>query len=142
MSVVLAIAGILTLGFAVNVVLKLSYSLLFFVGGKPVLWIVTVTFVGVAVWALSAVVGWSVSVPAWACATALLMNRHPAKERWREQSVEASADAVYAEMGIRHGRILYRLGLVAFAMACLVSWASFYGEVCFGGECSVLRIVF
>ena len=143
MNIVLVVAGIVILGFLVNVVLKQSYNFLFFVGGKPVLWIVTVAFVGVAVWALSAVVGWSVSVPAWACAMALLMNRAPAKERGREQSVAASADAVYAEMGIRHGRILYRMGLVAFAMACLVSWVSFYGEVCSGGECgSVIKVVF
>lgn len=143
MSIVLAIAGIVVLGFAVNVVLRQSYNFLFLVGRQPVLWIVVVALVGVAVWALSAVVGWSVSVPAWACAMALLMNRAPAKERGREQFVEASADAIYAEAGTRRGRILYRLGLVAFAMACLGSWVSFYGEVCSGEECgSVIKVVF
>lgn len=136
MNTILAIIGIIVLGFIVNVVLKQSYNFLFFLSGKPFWWMATVGFVAIAVWSISAVIGWDVSVPAWACSIALLMNLPPGQKNAEEKrAVQNLADEMYSEMGIRHGRLLHRLGLVIFVVACLVSWVVFYGEVCSDGKC-------
>jgi hypothetical protein len=128
MGIVLAIIGIIVLGFVVNVAIKQSYNFLFFLGRKPLLWIIFVGIVAIAVWGLSDVARWGVSVPAWACTIALFMNLSPRQKSAEEQqAIQAMADEVYSEMGIRHGRLLYRLGLVVFVVACLASWVVFYG---------------
>ena len=44
---------------------------------------------------------------------------------------------MYAEMGISHGALLYRVGLAGFVVAALVGWVIFYGQSCnSAGECS------
>lgn len=72
------------------------------------------------------------------------MNLPPGQKSAEEQqAVQAMADEVYSEMGIRRGRLLHRLGLVVFVVACLASWVVFYGEVCSGGKCqSIFSSVF
>ena len=137
MDIVLLIAGILILGFLVNVLLKQSYNFIFFLGKKPVLWIVSVFVIAVVVWGISSALGWRVSVPAWACTLAFFMNiaqRYDSADE--KKAVQAMADEVYAEMGLKHGRLLRRIGLTAFVLACLGSWVVFYGEVCSGDECT------
>ncbi|MDR4485431.1 MAG: hypothetical protein R3B95_19910 [Nitrospirales bacterium] len=143
MSTVLVILGIVVLGFVVNVALKQSYNFLFLLGGKPLWWVVTVAVVAIVVWAVAAVVGWGVNVPAWACTIAFFMNLPPAKKNLEAGAVaQTLVDDFYSEMGIKHGQFFYKLGLAVFAVACLASWIAFYGEVCsVDGECRSLSIL-
>ena len=137
MNLVLTIIGIIVFGFIVNVILKQTYNFIFFLGKKPYLWIGSVVVVSLIVWGLSAIVEWSVSIPAWSCIIALVMNWPPGQNTKEEaEAVRTISDEVYAEMGIRYGRLLHRLGLVAFAITCIGFWIIFYGEVCADGECT------
>jgi hypothetical protein len=137
MNIVLSLTGILIFGFIINVILKQSYNFLFFLGRKPLAWIGSVVVIALIVWGVSAIAGWGVSIPAWACALALFLNLPPSQNTAEEkETVKMMADEVYAEMGIKHGRLLHRAGLAVFAFTCLGSWVIFYGEVCTGKECT------
>jgi hypothetical protein len=139
MSTVLLIVGIVFLGFIVNVTLKQSYNFIFIIGKKPLLWIATMAIVAIVVWYVSAAAKLGVSVPAWASLIALFMNLPPRqKSTVEKQAIQAMTDEVYAEMGIKHGRIFHRVGLVVFAFVCLASWFVLYAEVSSAAECQII----
>jgi hypothetical protein len=144
MITVLTIVGIVVLGFIINIALKQSYNFLFIMFKKPLLWIVTIAVVAIAVWSISAAFKWGVSVPALACTIALFMNFPPRQKSANDKrTVQAMADELYSEMGIKHGRLLHRIGLAGFVLSCLLSWIALYGEVCSGGECqSIIKSIF
>jgi len=49
----------------------------------------------------------------------------------------AQANEMYSEMGLKHGAILYRVGLGGFVIASIVGWVIFYGQSCnSAGQCS------
>jgi hypothetical protein len=144
MNTVLTLVGIVTLGFIMNIVLKQSYNFLFIIFKKPLLWVATIAVAAIAVWSISAAFKWGVSVPAFACAIALFMNFPPRqKSADDKRTIQEMADEIYSEMGIKHGRLLHRIGLAGFVLTCLLSWIAFYGEVCSGGECqSIIKSIF
>jgi hypothetical protein len=133
MDMVLSIIGILALGFLANVVLKQTYNFIFYLGGKPLLWALVAAAVGGLLWFVSAVFNWSVSIPAWAAAIAFFMNLPP---RSTPES-KAQTNEKYAEMGLKHGALLYRVGLGGFVVSSIVGWVVFYGQSCTSaGQCS------
>jgi len=144
MDTVIVIIGIGALALLVNVLLKKSYNFIFLVGRKPILWAMSVAVIGIAVWTISAAAGWSVTVPAWASAIALVMNLPPSQgDSEEKQAIQSSVDEIYAEMGVPNGRTLYRAGLAMFFVACIGSWVVLYGEVCTSGDCqSIINSIF
>ncbi len=137
---ILVLIGILALSFIVNFLLKQSYNFLSFLLKKPLLWITSVLITAISFWYLSSVLGWSVSVPTWACTLAFLMNLPPSYDTDSEkQAANEAADVLYRESGIRYGRLLYRAGLAAFVLASMGSWVVFYSELCNRYDC--IRIV-
>ena len=133
MNIVLTILGILVLGFFLNVVVKQTYNFIFILGKKPGLWILIVTIASSLFWLLCASLGWSVSVPAWAVTMALFMNLPPSSSK---ESKEL-ANEMYSEMGLKHGALLYRIGLGGFVASAIASWVIFYGKTCdSAGQCS------
>ncbi|WP_311952042.1 hypothetical protein [Halomonas garicola] len=88
---------------------------------------------GSLLWFVSAVFNWSVSIPAWAAAIAFFMNLPP---RSTLES-KAQANEIYAEMGLKHGALLYQVGLGGFVVSSMVGWVVFYGQSCnSAGQCS------
>ena len=133
MDVVISIIGIMVLGFLLNVLFKQSYNLVFFLEKKPVLWVFLITLMGGLFWFFSGLSGLSVSTAAWATTMAVAMNFPP---RSTSESKEI-ANEMYLEMGIKHGPLLYRLGLAGFVISALAGWVIFYGKTCnSAGECS------
>ena len=132
---ILMLMGILVLSFIVNFLLKQSYNFLFFLLRKPWLWIVAVLITAISFWSLSSVLGWSASVPTWACALAFMMNLPSYDTDSEKQAAYEAADAIYTELGIRSGRLLYRTGLAAFVLASMGSWVVFYSELCNRYDC-------
>jgi len=144
MDIVLTIVSIVVFGFIINVLLKQFYNYIFFIAQKPYIWIFAVAIIGVFTWGLSAILGWSINIPAWASIMAFFMNLPPSYNNSREKELaHQMVDEVYSEMGLKNGRLLYKLGLAIFVFSCLASWVLFYGEVCSANECkSILKSVF
>jgi hypothetical protein len=130
---VLNIIGILALGFFVNVVLKQTYNFIFYMCRKPLLWVLVAAAVSGLLWFVSALLNWSVSIPAWAATIAFFMNIPP---RSTTES-KAQANEIYAEMGLKHGSLLYKVGLGGFVVSSIASGVIFYGQSCSSaGQCS------
>ena len=130
MDTILMIAGIFLLGFVINVLLKQTYNFIFVIGNKPVLWILVMAIVGAVVWGISATFSWDVNIPAWSSTIAFFMNLPPKhKSREEKEIANQMVDELYAGMGIKHGRLLYRLGLASFVCSGIASWLFFYGEI-------------
>ena len=133
MDIVLLVAGILILGFLLNVVLKQSYNFVFYLAKNPLLWICLVTGLSGLFWFVCGFFGLSVSVTAWATIMAFFMNLPPSSTT----EAKTLANEMYEEMGIKHGALLYRLGLAGFVVAAIASWIIFYGQTCNSvGQCS------
>jgi len=133
MDIALSIIGILVLGFVLNVMFKQSYNFVFFLAKKPLLWVCLVTALSGLFWFISGFSGLSVSSAAWATTMAVFMNLPPSST----SDAKALANEMYAEMGIKHGALLYRIGLAGFVVSALVGWVIFYGQSCnSAGECS------
>lgn len=133
MDILLGIIGILALGFFVNVVLKQTYNFIFYLGRKPFLWVLVSVAVGGLLWFVSAAFNWSVSIPGWASVIAFFMNLPP---RSTPES-KMQANEIYAEAGLKHGALLYRIGLGGFVVSSVVGWVVFYGQSCTSaGKCS------
>ena len=131
MSVVWFITKLALFAFVLNVLLRQSYNLIFFLGRRPVAWIWTVGLLGFLTVASAALLGWSNNLVAWACILAVAMNLPPAfADSKTTKETTATADEVYAEMGIPGGKRKYRAGLIAFSLASLISYLLFYGEAC------------
>lgn len=136
MDTILMITGILLLGFVINVLLKQTYNFIFFIGQKPILWIFVVATLGVIIWSISAAFSWDVNIPAWSSTIAFFMNLPPEhKSREEKERTNLMVDEFYAEMGVKNGRLLYKLGLISFACSGIASWLLFYSEICSGSEC-------
>lgn len=131
METILMITGILLLGFVINVLLKQTYNFIFVIEHKPVLWILIMGIVSALVWGISAIFSWNVNIPAWSTTIAFFMNLPPEhKNREEKENVNQMVDEFYSGMGIKHGRLLYRLGLISFVLSGIASWILFYGEIC------------
>lgn len=113
MDMVLNIIGILALGFFVNVVLKQAYNFIFYMGRKPLLWVLVAAVVSGLLWFVCALLNWSVSIPAWTATIAFFMSIPP---RSTSES-KAQANKVYSEMGLKHGALFYRVGLGGFVVS-------------------------
>ena len=120
---------ILVLGGIIGSVLRFSFSFLFFVQGRPLLWSLATFVAAVIVWGISAGLGWGVSLPAWICTVAGLLNTKPELFGRRPEDKKLF-DEIYDEAGIKHGRLKHTLGLAVFIVASLASWALFYGQIC------------
>ena len=133
MDIALTLIGIVVLGFALNLIFKQSYNFVFFLAKKPLLWICFVTVLSGLFWFICGFYGLSVSSAAWATTMAVFMNFPPRST----SEAKALANEMYAEMGLNHGALLYRVGLAGFVIAALAGWVIFYGQTCNSvGECS------
>jgi len=131
MGTILIITGILLLGFVINVILKQTYNFIFFIGQKPVAWILVVAATSIAIWGVSAAFSWDVNIPAWSSTIAFFMNLPPEhKNRDGKESRNQMVDEFYTGIGIKNGRLLYRFGLAIFVFSGIASWLLFYGEIC------------
>ena len=135
MSVAWFVAKLILFAFLLSVLLRQSYNLIFFVGRRPVAWIVTVTVFGFVIVVVAAFLGSSSNLVFWAYTLAIAMNFGAAKNAEFAKEAAAVAEEIYAEMGITGGRTKYRIGLVGFALAAAVAYGLVYSEICSSGNC-------
>ncbi len=141
MTIVWTIAGIVVLYGCIKILYAQSYNLVFILAKRPVVWLAIVFGIALSVWFISSMLEWSVSTPIWASTLFVFshfVSQHDAKTILRKEG-EAAVDEIFADIGIRHGTRFSRAGPVVFAVASVLSWIAFYGQVCSAqGRCQSL----
>jgi hypothetical protein len=140
MAIIWLIAEIVIFAVILNVLFRQTYNFIFFRWRKPAVWIGVLALLGVA--AMSFAFGLSLNRRdvSFAVTFVLLLNvPTPAPKG----VTRAEVDTVYTERGIKHGRLKYRLGLVAFAFFAAASYVLLFAESCTAEEkCTpVLRTI-
>jgi hypothetical protein len=98
---------------------------------KPIVWIVFAGIIGFLNFFIGSQFENSINVTGWSSLIALYMNIPPRRKNglFSKEEMTKMIDDFYEEMGIRNGRLLYRVGLFSFVLFSLVGWIVCYGEV-------------
>ena len=140
MNAVWVVAKIAGYTFVLVVLYRQSYNLLFVLARRPKTWIAVVGSIGALNMALAYAFGWDPRLVSAAALTAFLLNIAPAPPKGHtKEEMHTTSNEIYKEMGLPSGRLQSRLGLVAFGLCSLVSYAAFFAEACDkNNECTPL----
>jgi hypothetical protein len=139
MDAVWAVPKIAIYTFVLVVLYRQSSNFLFLLARRPKTWIAVVGALGALNMALAYALGWDPRLVSAAVLIAFLLNIAPAppeghtKEEWRIFIKEC-----YEEMGLPSGRLQSRLGLLAFGLCSLISYAALFGQTCDINKCTPL----
>ena len=137
MSVVWLISKIALYTFILYALFRQTYNFIFVLAKRPTIWIAVVALLGVANMTLAYALSWDPRLVSAATLTAVILNiPPPAPKRLSKTELRAEVDEAYQEWGITHGRLKYRLGLIAFAVFSLAAYVLLFSELCSpSGEC-------
>ena len=140
MAIIWLISKIVIFGFVLNVLFRQTYNFIFFRWQKPAVWIGVAALLGVAGVSFAFGLALAPGDISLAVTFILLLNLQPPAPK---AATRAGVDTVYAEMGIKHGLLKYRLGLVTFAVFSGASCLLPFAESCTAeGKCTpLLRII-
>jgi hypothetical protein len=68
----------------------------------------------------------------WSALLAFIVNIPPKKNKgdvFDQKEKNKIVDEVFSEMGIKKGRLKYRIGLTAYLIGGILGWIMFYGQV-------------
>ena len=65
----------------------------------------------------------------WSAALTFFALLPPNKDKSLGKEINEVADNIYSDMGIKNGRLKYRLGLSAYVIGCVLGWIAFYGGI-------------
>lgn len=140
MDAVWVAAKIAIYTFALVVLYRQSYNVLFFLARRPRTWIAVVGALGALNMALAYVLGWDSRLVSAAAFVAFLLNIAPPPPKGHtKEEMRSTINELYQEMGLPSGRLQSRLGLFAFGLCSLVSYIAFFAEACDkNNECTPL----
>lgn len=119
---VIAFTGLLTM------ICKQAYNLIFFLNRKPNLWILLMFVIGFLFFMISSEIQDSFNAIWLSAALTFFTLIPPKKDKSLEVEINGVTDDVFSEMGIKKGRLKYRIGLSAYIAGCLLGWIAFYGS--------------
>lgn len=125
MALVVFILKLAAYAFCLSVLIRQSYNLVFVMLRKPAVWIGIMAIIGFAHFSAAGWIGASVSLPFWATTLALAFNIPP---RAKDEAGK-TVDELYLVWGITRGKLKYRIGLFAMAIASLAGWVLAYGTL-------------
>lgn len=139
METVLLIAQIIIYTWLLIALLRQSYNILFILSRKPGAWISFTAFLGVVNILLASGLGWNSRLVATAVLTAVIILLPSVPKGMSKDNVASMADSVYEELGIKKGRLKYRLGIAAFGGTSLILYVLVFGELCTSdGTCAAI----
>jgi hypothetical protein len=136
MAIIWLIAKIAIFAVILNVLFRQTYNFIFFRWRKPTVWIGVLALLGVPGASFAVGLSLKTSNVSFAVTLVLLLNLAPPAPKGITRT---EVDTVYTEMGIKHGRLKYRLGLVTFAFFSAASYMLLSAESCtVEGKCTPL----
>lgn len=140
MNTVWLIVKFIIYTYALIMLYRQSYNLLFFLARRPITWIGFVGFLGISNMALAYLLEWDPRLVSAAVITAILLNIAPSPPvGYTKEEMRSMVNEIYIELGLPHGRLQSKIGLAMFGLCSLGSYILFFTEVCSRvGSCTPL----
>lgn len=114
-----------------------SYNFVFFVARRPIAWLVSITLFAILHMVVAYYFAWTPGLVSLATLTTFVLNLAPSLPPGVSGAdMRSVIDDVYRELGLPHGRIQARLGLVSFGVFSLAGYILLFGKMCRGAECT------
>lgn len=132
MSIILIILAIVFFTFVLNILIIQSNNFIFMVFKKPIVWIIFMGLLSFLFFFIGSRFDNSFNIIWWSALLALIVNIPPKTKKGDtldQKEKNKIVDEMYNEMGIKKGRLKYRIGLIAYLVGGILGWVIFYGQV-------------
>jgi hypothetical protein len=119
------------------VIYRQSYNFVLFLARRPIAWLVSITLFAILHMAVAYYFAWTPGLVSLATLATFVLNLAPSRALGVSRAeIRSVVDDAYRELGLPHGRIQARLGLVSFGVFSLAGYILLFGEICRGTECT------
>ncbi len=132
MSILLTLLAIAFFTFVLNITIIQSNNFIFMVFRKPVFWIVFMGLLSFLYFFIGSRFENSFNIIWWSALLAFVVNIPPKaskRDGMDQKEKNKIVDETYQEIGIKSGRLKYRIGLLAYVIGGALGWVLFYSRV-------------
>ena len=132
MSIIFTLLAIAFLTFVLNIIIIQSNNFIFMVFRKPIVWIVFMGLLSFLYFFVGSKFDNSFNIVWWSALLAFILQIPPKMKKGSlitEGEKNKMADDRYTELGIKNGRLKYRIGLTFYVIGGVLGWVVFYGQV-------------
>jgi hypothetical protein len=132
MSIILKILAVIFLAFLLNVFIRQSFNLFFFLLQKPIYWFLFMVGLSFVYFFIGSKFSGSFNIIWWSAFLAFLVNVPPKRKKddqMNKEEKEELIEEMYNEMGIKRGKPKYRVGLFLYVFGGILGWFIFYGPM-------------
>ena len=132
MSIILIVLAIVFFTFVLNILIIQSNNFIFIVFKKPAIWIIFMGLLSFLFFFIGSRFDNSFNIIWWSALLAFIVNIPPKTKKsdtLDQKEKNKIVDEMYKEMGIKKGRLKYRIGLTAYLVGGILGWIIFYGQV-------------
>ncbi len=132
MSILVTLLAIAFFTFVLNIIIIQSNNFIFMVFRKPIVWVVFMGLLSFAYFFIGSQFENSFNIVWWSALLAFVLQLPP---KMKKNSIVSDGeknkmvDDMYGEMGIKSGRLKYRIGLACYLVGGILGWVLFYGQV-------------
>ncbi len=113
----------------VTVLGKQTYNWVFFIGRKPMLWVLIMMLLNFCFFLIGSNIQSSFNAVWWSSVLAFFALLPPKNSGDNSDDIKKAVEDVYTEMSISNGVLKYRLGLIAYVIGGIIGWVVFYGKI-------------
>ncbi len=131
MDIILSVLAIVVLAFILNILIIQSNNFIFMVFNKPSLWIVFMGLLSFIHFFIGSNFKNSFNIVWLSALLAFIVNIPPKGQRGdaiTKQENKQMVDKIYNDMGIKRGRLKYRVGMIGYLIGGGLGWLLFYSE--------------
>ncbi len=132
MSILITLLAIAFFIFVLNIIIIQSNNFIFMVFRKPIVWIVFMGLLSFAYFFIGSQFENSFNIVWWSALLAFVLQLPPKMKKnsmISEGEKNKMVDDMYNEMGIKSGKLKYRIGLACYLVGGILGWALFYGQI-------------
>lgn len=132
MSIIFTLLAIAFLTFVLNIIIIQSNNFIFMVFRKPAAWIVFMGLLSFIYFFIGSKFDNSFNIVWWSALLAFILQIPPKMKKGsviNEGGKNIIVDDMYSELGIKNGRLKYRIGLTFYVIGGVLGWVVFYSQI-------------
>ena len=132
MSIIITLLAVAFFTAVLNILIIQSNNFIFMWFKRPISWIFFMGFLSFFYFSIGSQFENSFNIIWWSAFLAFLLNIPPKarkEDAMNQDEKNKLVDEMYKDMGIKKGRLKYRLGLALYIIGGILGWVIFYGEI-------------